>query len=881
MVALAVAVPSAWVSDAWAEASGLTVDLQFDRKTDVKGTNYKLGNATVTGGSCIYAVVEVDNGWFTLGESLGTLNTLHTLSGDQQWLDVNGGLTVSVVSGQKYRYAAFGSTNRDSFISASDLQTFLKGLTFHMGDASSQTVSVSTVCQRLDIMESNGQKKAGGSKTVLHNGHAYTFHTGRNTTFNDAYTGASGLLLDGAKGRLMTIESRDENGAVHQLLGGEGGWVGGMKTSAPTNDDAVPKCGGEEWFWVTGESKGKKFWSRGSGTGMYTNWKQGQPDGRSEACYLQYGLNTEAGAWNALTDNEDGLNTNTRGYYVEFDTLGPNIKRVTGTAQTASVNYDLLDVTRTNMQPRVLHGGVYETKLEVTGDREFDAASLKVTVGGKSLTRGGEVADKFSFNGGNGNLRIPAKNVNGDVMITAYAKRFVELQERWTSERLALFQVGYGEILDVTLLDKRVGVKSGYKLVGYETADGSNWNFSTPVTKDLVLKPTWDLHPPVVSVLPQFPRLERANATVMLHASSRVDMVPGATFTYQWSKDGEPLDGGTNGVLAVKEPGVYLVRVTATDPATGLASQAETSVSVLGPRQHTVTLQGTGGFSSLRQQFPVTNGDKLSKNDLDTRAAQTGYRVVGYTKPDGSQWPFDAEVLDSLTLHPQYAMIAPTVTATAEPTKLTSVGDKSTLTAKTTSQVDGAVFTYQWIKDGKPIKDATGKNHQTGEPGDYTVEVTTTDPATNMSAKGMASVTVAAPDKHKVTVAERDGSKVYMTLEVSNGGLLDMLALITITRDGQAPIGWMKADGSKFDPARDRITRPLTINPEWKPVKMEVTPTKPAKPAKPTKPTKPTNPAARAPLVDTGLAVAAPAVALVLLLSIAGILAVLRRRHDR
>ncbi|NMN01543.1 hypothetical protein [Bifidobacterium panos] len=875
-VMVALAVPSVWGSDAWAEASGsnLTVNLNFNQKTDVNDTSYKLGNATVTGGPGIYAVVEVDNGWFTSNGLPTGLQSLREINS----LNTNGDFAVTVESGQRYRYVSFGSTNGGDSISAQSLQDFLRALTFHMENGGSQTVSVSTVGTRLDVMKTNGEKHTSAKKAVLVNGHAYTFITERDpdATFEKAYMEAGDVSFDNVNGRLMTIESQSEDTAVHKLLDGDGGWIGGMRTAAPTNGNTAPTCGGEDWYWVTGESQGKKFWSRGSGAGMYTNWNKPPT---SEACYVQYGLTSESGAWNALGNTAHQLNV--KGYYVEFDQLGSGVKRVTGTTKTAAVRFNLLDVTSTNMQSRVLHGSTYETTLKPNDGRQLDAASLKVTVGGKSLKRGGEDSERFTFNGGNGHLRIPAGNVDGDVVITAYAKRFVDLQERWTSETLVRLQVEYGGILDVTLLDNRVGVKGGYKLVGYEMTDGAKWDFSTPVTKDLVLRPIWELYPPVVSVLPISPRLERANATVMLHASSQVDMVPNATFTYQWSKDGEQLNDGANGVLAVREPGTYLVRVTATDPATGLTSQAETSVKVLGPRQHTVTLQGKGGFSSLKQQFPVTNGDKLSKNNLDMRAAQKGYMVVGYTKTDGSQWPFDAEVLGNLTLYPQYKMIAPMVTATAEPTKLTSVGDKSTLTAQATSQVDGAVFTYQWLKGGKPIKGATGKSHRTGEPGDYTVEVTVMDPRTNMSAKGMASVTLAAPDKHKVTVAERDGSKVYMTLEVPNGGLLDVLALITITRDGQAPIGWTKADGSKFDPVKDRITSPLTISPEWKPVKMDVKPTKPAKPTEPTKPAKPTKPAARAPLADTGLAVAAPTAALVLLLSVAGTLAVLRRRHDR
>ena len=414
----------------------------------------------------------------------------------------------------------------------------------------------------------------------------------------------------------------------------------------------------------------------------------------------------------------------------------------TQSTETVGVTYDLLDVTASDANSTASKGKKFEVTLLTTGGRQLDAASLKVTVGGRSLERG---SSGFSFNGGTGRLRIPDKHMTSDVTIAAKAKRFVDLVNRWTSQTLVRLQLGYGEMLDVTLFDMRVGVKPGYTLVGYTMRDGSGWNFATPVTQDLTLMGQWSLNAPSLLVRPESPGLDRRGATVMLHASSKVDMVPGATFVYQWSRDGQPLDGGTNGVLSVGESGVYMVQVTATDPRTGLTSTAQDAVTVAAPRRHTVTVQGRGGFSSLMERLTVTNGDKLDRRELDGKAGRAGYRVVGYVKPDGTAWSFDSEVLASLTLHPQYEMIPPTLKATARPAKLMSVGDKSTLSAHAMSQIDGATFTYRWTRDGRQV--GTGESLVTGEPGVYMVEVTATDPNTGMSATNKATVTVEGPDK--------------------------------------------------------------------------------------------------------------------------------------
>ncbi len=896
-----VAVPAAAEPSARANGDGRigpTVNLNAAQKTEAKDNSYKLGKATVTGGLSSYVVIEVDNGWFemprpSIGEDADAhYDVSHALDAHGDFLSRD-----ELSRGEKhtfgYRYVVFESY-RTADITAKAIETHLRSLTFYLGGSKTQTVSVSAWYNqpeaKCNYRSGSSEDDGRNPKARLFNGHAYAFIEEPDMPFDEAFLAAKVTTFVGSDGHLMTIESREEHNLVHRLFekrGGGTGWIGGQRVITPGPNRV------SNWYWVAGPSAGIKFWSGETGAvpGVFAQWANGQPSSNEDACCVQYGFSDEAdssAAWNALTVSgqragkwsagEQTRANYIRGFYVEFENFHPStIGRASEVSKMVAVKSDLLDVTSSNADTSMLSGTEYSTTLTAADGRDLDPASIQVMVGGVPLS---QRDNGFTFNlksdKRTAELKIPAEKVTGDVTVTAKANRLVTLQDAWTSRVLAIVQVPNGVTLERKDLDQHVKTKAGYTHVGY-TKHGAEWDFGTPVTVDMTLNPQWKLKAPTVSIWTPDPRLDRRGATVTLHVSAQVDGVPNATFTYEWSKDGAALPGNTAGTLAATDAGTYMVGVTATDPATKLTSQGQATIEVTAPHQRTVTLQGQDGFSWLTKQFTVTNGDKLDRNDLDKKVTWPGYTVVEYTKADGTQWPFEAEVRSDVTLHPQYEMIAPTVTATASPSKLMSVGDKSTLSAQVTTLVGNGEIGYQWSKGGNPIAGATGRSYKTGEPGDYMVTVTVTDPKTNMSSKGTASVTLAAPDRHMVTVVEQDGSKTYLTVKVPHGGLLDANMLSGITRDGHVLIGWMKADGTKFDPTQDKITQNEVISPEWKLVESA----EPVKPAKPAKPTKPAEPAAKTALVDTGLAVSAPAVALVLMLVAAVVAAGLRQRRDK
>ena len=848
------------------------VELNTGKKTGTGGIGYKLSDVKVTGGDSIYVVVEVDDGWFTVGSAshvpvkLQAASGIYTLTADGVY-----GHTL-VKPGEHYQYTAFKlkdvGTNGETRFPSSDLRDYLQNLNFHPGEGRTQTVSVTALNTPLQAsyfgVKSNGKNGSNINSKKYHdahlfNGHGYTFIHEPPKGFDVAY-GLAALftkLPGGEESHLLTLESKGENELIHNLFDKKSGWIGGARS---THSDAAANgttfnsvCSGTDWYWVTGPSSGKKFWG-GSGVsgsaveGVYTNWAPGQPSDSSDECYVRYG---ESGTWSTAKNKDSSA----QGFYVEFEKLDNRaIGRVSETVDIFNVEFNLRNMTSSNSMKRTLGGMPYETTLTLEPGRELDEATVKVAVGGRQLNKG-----DYSFDVGTGKLTIPREHVTSDVVITAMAKRTVTLQGPGASAPVTL-HVPNETKLDKATLDKAIGLKDGYTISDY-TKDGVAWNFQTLVDEDVTLKPQWVLDAPTVTVKPPTARLEDRNASVQLHADAKLDKVPGVTFAYQWSRDGVELPGQTDATLTVRDAGTYTVTVTATDSTTNASSQATAMAAVAAPHQRTVTLKGRAGFESVSTQFTVMNGDRLTKGQLDKAAEQSGYTITKYTKPDGSEWNFRDGVRSNLILHPYYELKVPIVTVTADPPRITLVGDMSALSVQVTPPVPDAKISYLWFRDGASIKGATDATHQTTQWGVYRVEVTVADPRTGLSSKGSVSVTVGAPDRHKVTVKDKESAHVYLTLDVYNGGTVGAGELSSVKKDGHVLTGWVRDDGSSFDPDKDKITSSLTISPVWKPVEPHARP--------------------KRALTDTGLAVAAPAVAAALLLTAAGALVAFRRRRNQ
>ncbi len=852
LVVLAVAVPGAWADDAADAAdgqSGPTVELHADQKTKVNvegdAPTYKLGNATVTGGNSSYFIVEVDTGSFTLpadNKAPDKAEVSYALKEDSAFVQ-----GTDVVANGKYKYVAFksSSNNGTADITSEALQSYLHGLTFNLAGDTAQEVTVAAVDTPLTVTY-NGKTY----NVILFGGHAYTFIDSF-IDWDKAYAAAKGTTFFGAKGHLLTIESGAEHNLIYRSFSNKKGWLGATRytTAEKAKEDGdtfTLASGGDAWYWVTGPSAGTKFWNGATRTGgsavggvVYQNWASNEPnnswlDSSKEYC-AQYGKG-ESGQWNDLPSsittikNKADLANWMQGFYVEYDTgldLGAG-REVSATVQRVDVTYDR-DNGRVSAVPssgggaaglrvaeagspdgKVLTNTEYETTLSAVQARELDAASVKVTVGGEALSRGD---DGYSFEESSGRLTIPAAKVTGAVQISAKVKRLVTIKDDKDAE-LGVVSLAYNTQLDKAEADD-LAKKDGYTVSGYKNKDtDSAYDFSTQVTEDVTLVASYDLDAPTVTIKSDKSQLEtRAD-----RASVSVDVkkpVAGVTETITWSKDGSPVDSCANkATCEITEAGTYTVTVTEKD-ADGKTSSVSQQVTIAAPTEHMVTIDDGVASKTVK----VTNGDALGADKV-ADVAKAGYALSGWRTGDGASFdPAATPVTGPLTVSPVWVLDAPGVTVAASPSKIESVGDRARIEATVTppAVAGGQVATeYKWFRDGELIDGATGSSYETAEPGTYRVEVAVADPATGETSTAGREVTVAAPDTRTVTVVERDGSRTYVTVEVPNGGTVDVSDLSQVGKDGYELSGWVTTDGKPFDPAKDKLTADMTISPVWK-----------------------------------------------------------------
>ena len=839
LVVLAVTVPGAWAAD-----DKPSVDLKENQKTSVSvgsatvNATYQLGNATVTGASS-YITVQVDSGSFTPNaDAPAGAEAADALNASGVYVD--GGAKKD----GSYTYASFKSSDNNASVTATAVQDYLRGLTFTLSGDAKQTVTVSVVAQPLKASYNGQQYDA-----TLFNGNAYTFIENKSIAWDKAYEAAKQTTFVGTKGHLLTIESSSEHSLIFKSFKNKTGFMGATRYTtaeqAKQNADTfTPASGGDAWYWVTGPSAGTMILTKGtrqdggaSPTGVYTNWSDGEPNasGRDKEGYGQYG-HGDAGQWNDVANDGtygDGGTRHIDGFYVEFEdvNLDEAGTTVSATTRRVDVTYDLDDgkVSSVSSVSKMLtNNGDYETTLSVAEAvagrsravssrqvraavaRELDAASVKVTVDGEALSRGD---DGYSFEESSGRLTIPAAKVTGAVQISAKVKRLVTITDDKDAE-LGVKSLAYGAQLTQDEADK-LAKKSGYTISGYKNeADSSDYTFPQAVTEDVTLVASYTLDAPQVTVTQDKAQLEtRADK-----ASVSVDVkkpVADAVQTVTWSKGGKELPECKDKTMCeITEAGTYTVTVTEKD-ADGKTSTVTKEVTIAAPTEHTVTVKD----GDTTKTFQVTNGDPLGADNVAGTTKQ-GYTLTGWRTGDGASFdPAATPVTGPLTVSPVWVLDAPGVTVAASPSKIESVGDRARIEATVTppAVAGGQVATeYKWFRDGELIDGATGSSYETAEPGTYRVEVAVADPATGETSTAGREVTVAAPDTRTVTVVERDGSRTYVTVEVPNGGTVDVSDLSQVGKDGYELSGWVTTDGKPFDPAKDKLTADMTISPVWK-----------------------------------------------------------------
>ncbi len=128
--------------------------------------------------------------------------------------------------------------------------------------------------------------------------------------------------------------------------------------------------------------------------------------------------------------------------------------------------------------------------------------------------------------------------------------------------------------------------KTGYTLAGWINEDTEAlWNFDTDTVESsfIYLIASWNLNTPSVSVTADSLSAHIGSAVTLTAEASHV--LDGVTYTYQWYKDGELLDGETNSTLSVSESGSYTVKVRASDGQM-FSAEAESAASEVTITEH-------------------------------------------------------------------------------------------------------------------------------------------------------------------------------------------------------------------------------------------------------------------------------------------------------
>lgn len=130
----------------------------------------------------------------------------------------------------------------------------------------------------------------------------------------------------------------------------------------------------------------------------------------------------------------------------------------------------------------------------------------------------------------------------------------------------------------------------GYVRTGWFNESGNTtWDSDSEITDNMIIREVWALVKPIVQVSADKEKGCPSSKIVLTAKATHVLDDKGITYSYQWYKDNQTLDGQTGGTLAVSEAGTYKVEVTATSQAR--ATSKETASIVIPAFEHSYSWQ--------------------------------------------------------------------------------------------------------------------------------------------------------------------------------------------------------------------------------------------------------------------------------------------------
>ena len=125
----------------------------------------------------------------------------------------------------------------------------------------------------------------------------------------------------------------------------------------------------------------------------------------------------------------------------------------------------------------------------------------------------------------------------------------------------------------------------GYVRTGWFNESGNTtWDPDSEITDNMIIREVWALVKSIVQVSADKEKGCPSSKIVLTAKATHVLDDKGITYSYQWYKDNQTLDGQTGGTLAVSEAGTYKVEVTATSQAR--ATSKETASIIIPAFEH-------------------------------------------------------------------------------------------------------------------------------------------------------------------------------------------------------------------------------------------------------------------------------------------------------
>ena len=136
----------------------------------------------------------------------------------------------------------------------------------------------------------------------------------------------------------------------------------------------------------------------------------------------------------------------------------------------------------------------------------------------------------------------------------------------------------------------KAAVIPGYVRTGWLNVSGNTtWDPDSEITDNMIIREVWALVKPIVQVSADKEKGCPSSKIVLTAKATHVLDDKGITYSYQWYKDNQTLDGQTGGTLTVSEAGTYKVEVTATSQAG--ATSKETASIVIPAFEHSYSWQ--------------------------------------------------------------------------------------------------------------------------------------------------------------------------------------------------------------------------------------------------------------------------------------------------